>query len=359
MSWGEIQGHDQVIDQFRRAIANNRLASTFLFIGPPGIGKRTFAQRLAKAMLCESSRSDVLEPCGHCSACQQVDARTHPDLEVVSKPKDRSYIPLELFIGDREHRMREGLCFRMSMKSFRGGYKIGIIEDADFLRQEGANCLLKTLEEPPPRTLLILIGTSEQRQLPTIRSRSQIIRFRPLDESLVADLLVEHDMIGDPRQAARLAALSGGSLQRALELDDAALDEFRQSLLDQLSLADWDSVKFSKELAAFVDGAGKDPSAKRERIVQVMGMAGEFYRQMMRSCSGVPIEGDRPMHQAVAAALNAWPGDAETAAACLERCLDAQNQVQANANQATLLECWLDDLATTTRSASPLAPSWL
>ena len=355
MSWGEIQGHDQVVDRFRRAIGRNRLASTFLFIGPPGVGKRTFALRLAKAFLCESPKDDVLEPCGHCAACQQVDARTHPDLEVISKPKDRSFIPIELFIGDREHRMREGLCYRLSMKSYRGGYKIGIIDDADFLNQEGANCLLKTLEEPPPRSVLILIGTSEQRQLPTIRSRSQIIRFRPLDEAVVAELLVSQGLVDDHRHAARLAALSGGSLHRALELDDADLDEFRQTLLDQLSQADWDAVKFSKELATFVDGAGKDAPAKRERMIQVMGFAGEFYRQVMRCFSGMPIEGDAVLQRAITTAHGTWPGGAETAAACLERCLDAQTQVQANANQATLLDCWLDELATITRTASPLS----
>jgi DNA polymerase III subunit delta' len=90
MSWGEIQGHDSVVEQFRRAMANNRLASTFLFIGPPGVGKRTFAMRLAKAFLCEGAKSDALEPCGRCPACQQVDAGTHPDLEFISKPKDKS-----------------------------------------------------------------------------------------------------------------------------------------------------------------------------------------------------------------------------------------------------------------------------
>jgi DNA polymerase III subunit delta' len=322
-----------------------------------GIGKRTFAVRLAKAFLCESTKTDVLEPCDHCAACQQVDVQTHPDLEIISRPKDASFIPIRLFIGEGESRMRDGLCYRISMKSYRGGYKIGIIDDVDFLNQEGANCLLKTLEEPPPRTLLILIGTSEQRQLPTIRSRSQVIRFRPLDESLVAELLVSRGLVDDGRRAARLAALSGGSLHRALELDHADLDEFREKLFKQLSQADWDSVAFSKEVVVFVDSAGKDAPARRERMLQLMGFAGEFYRQVMRCFSGVPLEGDAVMQRAVTTAHGTWPGGAETAAACLERCLEAQTQVQANANQATLLECWLDELATITRTASPLSPA--
>ena len=76
--------------------------------------------------------------------------------------------------------MREGLCHDIALKPFRGGRKIAIIDDADYLNQEGANCLLKTLEEPPEKSVIILIGTSQQRQLPTIRSRCQIVRFAPL-----------------------------------------------------------------------------------------------------------------------------------------------------------------------------------
>jgi hypothetical protein len=121
----------------------------------------------------------------------------------------------------------------------------------------------------------------------------------------------------------------------------------------ELSQADWDAVEFSKEVAGFVDGAGKDAPAKRERMIQLMGFAGEFYRQVMRCFSGMPIEGDAVLQHAVTTAHGTWPGGAETAAACLERCLDAQTQVQANANQATLLDCWLDELATITRTASP------
>ena len=131
-----------------------------------------------------------MDPCEYCPSCLQVAARTHPDLEIVSKPEDKSFLPLELFIGDKEHRMKEGLCHRIAMKPFQGGRKIAIIDDADFLNAEGANCLLKTLEEPPPQSVLILIGTSPAKQLPTIRSRCQLIRFRPLRTDQVEELLL-------------------------------------------------------------------------------------------------------------------------------------------------------------------------
>jgi DNA polymerase-3 subunit delta' len=352
MTWQDIQGHDRIIEQFRRALRNGRLASSFLFVGPPGIGKFSFAVKLAQALLCESVPEEQLEPCGTCPACQQVAARTHPDLEVVSKPKDRNYIPVELFIGDREHRMREGLCHNIGLKPFRGGRKIAIIDDADFLNQEGANCLLKTLEEPPPKSMIILIGSSEQKQLPTIRSRCQIIRFRALPEETVAELLVRQELVEDRGLAARLAALSGGSLETALQLADEQLGELRQMLLTELSRPNWDAVELSKVVGQFVDDAGKEAPARRVRMNQLIGFSADFYRQLMRAFSGLPVEGDDVLGRSVAAAQGAWVGDATTAAACLQRCLEAQGHILANVNQANLLDSWLDDLAVVTRTGS-------
>ena len=149
-----ILGHDSVLDRFRRSIRAGRLASTFLFVGPPGIGKKLFALQLAQGLLCERRPEEALDPCGECPSCAQVLAGTHPDVVVVKKPTDKNFIPLELLIGDKEHRMREGLCHDISLKPYSGRRKVAVIDDADYLNQEGANALLKTLEEPPPKSLL-------------------------------------------------------------------------------------------------------------------------------------------------------------------------------------------------------------
>src|SRR4029450_8202547 len=114
--------------------------------------------------------------------------------------------PLELLIGDAEHRMRAGLCYNIALKPFSARRKVAIIDDADYLNKEGANCLLKTLEEPPPKSLLIMIGTSEQRQVPTIRSRCQIVRFQPLAEEDVAELLLSTGVCEDAALAQPAAA---------------------------------------------------------------------------------------------------------------------------------------------------------
>src|SRR5262245_57916847 len=118
MPWQEILGHDRLVEQFRRALRRERLASTFLFVGPTGVGKRTFALKLAQGLLCDNVPPARLEPCGHCAACQQVAAGTHPDVEVVSRPADKAFIPLATLIGEDERRMREGLCYNISLKPF-------------------------------------------------------------------------------------------------------------------------------------------------------------------------------------------------------------------------------------------------
>ncbi len=346
MTWQTIEGHDAVVDKFRRAIGTGRLASAFLFVGPAGVGKHTFALKLAQALLCERHPEQMLDPCGHCPACQQAAAKTHPDLLLVDRPDRTGVISVEALIGDREHRMRQGLCYDISLKPVRGGRKIAIIDDADYLKQpEASNCLLKTLEEPPPKSVIILISTSEQKQLPTIRSRSQVVRFRPLSDESVARVLVATGFVSDARTASQLAATADGSVPRAMLLADETMREFRESLLAYLSDPWADSVEFAKSLGTFVNQAGKEAPPRRIRLQQIFDMATDFYRQLMRALVGLPPRGDQRLVQAVQAACAASACADETAALCLERCLDAPQQLLANANVSTLSEAWLDDLA--------------
>ncbi|MHB1033337.1 MAG: DNA polymerase III subunit [Pirellulales bacterium] len=356
MSWQGILGHDGVVEQFRLSLARGRLASSFLFVGPPAIGKRAFALKLAQSLLCQARPEASLDPCGECPSCAQVSAGTHPDLETVCKPPDKSFIPLALFIGDDEHRMREGLCHHIAMRPFMGGRKIAIIDDADDLNPEGANCLLKTLEEPPPRSVLILIGTSPAKQLPTIRSRCQMIRFKPLGPEVVAELLVAKGLIESPAEARRLAAFSEGSLDRARELAAEGLWAFRRQMLEKLSEPMFDSLRLATAVGAFIDEGGKEASAKRVRARQCIGFAADFYRQLLRGLVGATTVDDADLHGALGRVKSAWRGGEDTASACLERCLEAVGQIDRNVNQATAIECWLDDLAHITITGRTLPP---
>jgi DNA polymerase III subunit delta' len=345
MTWHAIRGHDDVVAQFRRALGRRRLASSFLFVGPAGIGKRTFALKMAQALLCQTVPEAAFDPCGTCESCQQVTAGTHPDIVRVEKPKDKSDIPVALLIGDLDHRGKEGLCHDISLKPFMGGRRIAVIDDADYLNEAGANCLLKTLEEPPPRSVLILIGTSPAKQLPTIRSRCQLVRFRPLEPAAVAELLLSQGLASDAAEARRLAQYSEGSIQRAMELADPALWEFRGTLLERLAAPVLTSVEFAQTVLAFVEAAGKEAPLRRARMRQIVAFAADFYRQLVHAKSGAAIAEDDGLRRFVETAVERWPGDADAAAACLDRCLETAEQIDRNANQTTLIEAWLDDLA--------------
>ena len=327
MSWSEILNHEHNLQRFQRSASRDKLASTYLFVGPPGVGKRTFALKLAQALLCETNDEKQLQPCGSCPACQQVDASTHPDLIQIQRPKGKNVLPVDLFIGDREHRNRQGLCREISLKPFRGGRKIAIIDDADFLNMESANCLLKTLEEPPPRSVLILVGTSEQQQLKTIVSRSQVIRFGPLSNEEVLTILNRTQLIDTEEtnvSLSDLAEVSGGSVERAIQLADPEILDFRQSLFDQLGTMDPARDDYAKNMLGFIDGAGKDASAKRNRTRMVADFAVEYFRRWLI---------DESDHERNDIAVEA-----------IERSLDVQRQISANANQANVVEAWLIDL---------------
>ncbi|MBN2216696.1 MAG: DNA polymerase III subunit delta' [Pirellulales bacterium] len=344
MTWQSIEGHDRVAAQFRRALQRGRLASSFLFVGPSGIGKRSFAVALARALLCPTRPEAAMDPCGKCASCVQVDAGTHPDLIHVAKPKDKSFLPLELLVGDKEHRMREGLCHEIGLKPFAGGRKIAIIDDADYLNAEGANSLLKTLEEPPPRSVLILVGTSPARQLPTIRSRCQLIQFEPLADSLVAELLLARGDATNAADARRMAAHAEGSPERAVALARPELWSFRETLLAQIASRSFDPFRAAGMVSAFVDEAGREASARRERLRLAALFAAQFHRAWLMARQGVEPPEDAILAQSVKTAMQGLPFDDAALVACVERCLDALEQIDRNANQATLIECWMDDL---------------
>ncbi len=344
-SWHGIEGHDAVVALFRRALERQRLASSFLFAGPSGIGKRSFVLKLAQAMLCQKRPEAALDPCETCPSCTMVLAGTHPDLDLVGKPADKSFLPLELLIGQRDHRRQEGLCHNISLKPFMGGRKIAVIDDADFLNAEGANCLLKTLEEPPPQSVLILIGTSPAKQLPTIRSRCQLVRFQPLSAEVVAELLLSKGLVADAAESRRLAQHAEGSVQRALELADPALWEFRATLYERLAAPLLESVRLAPSVSAFVEEAGKEAPARRARLRQVVGFAAGFYEGLLKVQSGAAPPDDADLRRFLDEAAARSAGGITAAAARLDRCLDALEEIDRNANHATLIEAWLDALA--------------
>lgn len=346
----EIVGHEKIKDRFRSSLARERLASTFLFVGPEGIGKRTFAIALAKSLLCEASDRSALESCGMCEGCRLMEAGNHPDFELVSKQKDKAFLQIEQFIGDRDHRNRAGLCHNLCKSPFRGGRRIAIIDDADFFNQESANCLLKILEEPPPQSVLIMVGTSEQKQLPTIRSRSQIVQFSPLAEHEVLQVLQAMDTSEFPASPESIAANSRGSLKVLDLYAEEGLFDFRDQLFAKLASFEPMTAGFPRAFMSFVDEAGKEAAKRRSRVRQLADFCIEFYTAVGKLLTGVSVAGvpEGVVLHAQDAAKN-WRAGPAAATDCIERCMDAQIQLAANANQATLIECWMSDLGKLSR----------
>jgi DNA polymerase-3 subunit delta' len=338
VSWRRVRGHDPLIEAFDRARRRGRLAHAYLFAGPPGIGKRLFAEELARALLCENPPDERLEACDRCPACTQVEAGTHPDLFVVAQPEESVVIPIEM--------MRE-LSRSLSLKAARGRGKVGIVDDADSLNDPpsnhaGANAFLKTLEEPPPGSLLILIGTRSDLQLPTIVSRCQVVRFAPLSEAVVVELLRAQG-IEDPAQVERLARLSGGSLGQAQALADPALWEIRRKLLQGLARPQPDTVALAREWMQFVEQAGKEAALHRRRAALGVRLLIDALNDALRLRLGAPPLSAEPDDVRLLQQLGER-ADPDKLIEILERCLDGDRHIDRRVQLVLVLEALLDAL---------------
>ncbi len=333
MAWQHIRGHDALVEGFRRAVRRGRLAHAYLFTGPAGVGKRLFAVELAKSLLCEKSVEGSLQACDHCPSCIQVEAGTHPDFYTAVRPSELQEFPIDL--------MRQ-LCQSFALKSARGRGKVILIDDADDLNEEAANCFLKTLEEPPPRSVLILIGSTPDRQLQTIVSRCQVIRFAPLSPELVDELL-QAQGIDDAALRARLVRLSAGSPGMAKELADPALWDFRRDLLAGLTKTPIPSVDLSHKWMDFVEEAGKESAAQRRRAQLVLRLIIDFLDDALTvAMNGTPRRTEADEHAGLEAlARRAGP---DRLLEALERCLEADRQIDRRVQLVLILEGLMDAL---------------
>jgi DNA polymerase-3 subunit delta' len=332
MSWSQILGHEERIASFRQIVARRRLAHAYLFVGPAGVGKRRFALELAKALLCEAPGKSALDACDQCAACLLVDAGTHPDLFQVSRPEDKNEMPIDVMTD---------FCRNFSLKPARGHAKIGIIDDADDFNEESANCFLKTLEEPPPGSLFLLIGTSLDRQLATIKSRCQLVRFAPLPDAHVRALLQKQgvaDALLD-----RLVRLSSGSPGQAAALADESLWKFRRDVLAALVQPKVASVALAKDFVKFAEEAGKETAGQRRRANQALKLIIEALTDALRLQAGAPARSADSAELPLLASL-AQKAAPEKIHALLERCLETETQLGRYVQLSLVLEGLLDAL---------------
>jgi len=232
--FANLIGNNEAKEGLRRMLAAGRVPGGLLFTGEDGIGKKLFALELAKALNCRTRVG--VEACNQCSSCRRIPQIDYPatsDKEANNKiirtrhadvglvrPPTRFLLVSQMRDIEREANFRpyEGLA------------RVFLIEDADRMNESAANALLKTLEEPPTTSFLILITSQPAALLPTIRSRCQAIFFAPIPAAEIEKFLVEGKALA-PRDAALLARTSRGSIGRALAMDAETYREQREAMM--------------------------------------------------------------------------------------------------------------------------------
>lgn len=234
-----IRGQETAIDTLTRAVEHGLVHHAYRFVGLDGVGKELAAVALAQALLCDSAPMG----CGACETCRRIAQRNedppevplHPDVVLVG----RGVYPPETIGGKREaqeisvEQVRRVVLARANYSPHEGKAQVFIVRDAEQLSISAANALLKTLEEPRPHTHFVLLTSSPERLLDTIRSRSLPVRFGPLPDAVVASILRERGV--EPERIDHVVELGGGSASAALAAAEESGD--RLAFVDAIQRA--------------------------------------------------------------------------------------------------------------------------
>ncbi|MCM8779471.1 MAG: DNA polymerase III subunit delta' [Candidatus Omnitrophica bacterium] len=217
----KIIGKEKIFNFLINSFRESRVSHAYLFLGPEGVGKAFTAKLFAQFINCENRKEN---PCFECISCVKIEHNNHPDVYWI-KPEEGSQ-------GIKMEAMRT-LQERIFLKPYEAKFKIFVLENVDYISEEAANCLLKTLEEPPGDALLILIAEEKERIIPTIISRCQIIKFNPISRDLLERFLVEN-YGEDKRKISFYSRLAEGSIGKALALLESDYLQRRISVLERL-----------------------------------------------------------------------------------------------------------------------------
>lgn len=271
MNW-DIIGHEWAVNQLREHVAQNRLRHAYLITGPQGLGKRTLALHLAQAAICTQPPAPG-EPCGVCANCRRLAKMQHPDLNVIQPELTGGTLKVDQ-IRDLQH--------TLSLSPYEAAYRIALLLHFENAHSSAANALLKTLEEPGPKVLLILTADSPESLLPTVVSRCEVLRLAPVHlKTLSQGLQTQYRL--DAERANLLAHLSGGRPGLALTYNQQPelLDQRNNWLDEHLSLLASNRI----DRFAYAEASTKDPK-EREMPRQMLRVWLSLWRDVMLESTG-------------------------------------------------------------------------
>ncbi len=259
MSFKQVVGQEEAIRILAGSIKSSRLPHALLFTGPDGVGKGLVAKELAKLLNCQKGASD---PCDRCQPCKKIEGFNHPDVGLIE--------PTGSSIGIGQIRW---LRSQINLMPYEGRYKVYIIKHADLMTEEAQNALLKTLEEPPGRSLLILVSSNPTSLLPTIRSRCQVLKFRSLDSERIKEVLTSRYDI-KPDKAHFLAHLADGGLGKVISLQDEDVLARKNEVIDH--------VDYVIRTKGSIDWTGES----KEEIAHRLEILIDWFRDLLASKEG-------------------------------------------------------------------------
>ena len=317
MGFSEIIGHEKPLETLRAALANRRLHHAYLFLGPEGIGKRTMGLALAQAIHCGEREKDF---CGECVNCLRIQSGNHPDVRVIGPAAGKKEISIQQI-----RTIEKELNFRAF-----SGKKIALIDPATLMNLPAQNALLKTLEEPPPESLLILVASNSGGLLPTLRSRCLRIAFGPLSRDVIAAYLSQKQtMARDDAQL--IAAMSKGSLGAALELDREELVQQRRDWITTVCSLRPGDYRTAMDAAEALSGS-------RDESLKFLAWLETWYRDLLiyhvtrDTRELVNLDALAQIQQQAAA------GNSESILSSLTQAAGATARIQRNLNRRMVLE---------------------